>query len=133
MKTTTKILIVAVLSLFLATVAAESKAWSGGPYGGKIYSGHSHFKYGHKGNYGTVISTTGTTDITLPVRVILEADTSHTTGTVASMVFLMGAVSTTITVTVTTGTTFIHMVAANIMSLTKTPRTPQSVERISTG
>jgi hypothetical protein len=49
------------------------------------------------------------------------------------MVFLMGAVSTTITVTVTTGTTVIHMVAANIMSLTKTPRTPQSVERISTG
>lgn len=81
----------------------------------------------------TVISTTGTTDITLPVRDILEADTSHTTGTVASMVFLMGAVSTTITVTVTTGTTVIHMVAANIMSLTKTPRTPQSVERISTG
>jgi hypothetical protein len=52
MKTITKILIVALLSLFLIAVAVDSKAGRGRHYGGEHYSRHGHFKYGHGGYSG---------------------------------------------------------------------------------
>lgn len=51
-KTTTRFFIVALMALFLVTVAKESKAWRDRPLGGKHYPGHGQFTYGHKVTYG---------------------------------------------------------------------------------